>query len=1033
MATKKTKATTSKTIIKSTPKKQPSSSPISAGRDENKKSGQITARPHASKTRKSAKDQPSNTKACMVVGIGASAGGLEAITELLKSLPNNTGIAFVIILHLDPTHKSMLTEILTRLTDIPVSEIKSNITVEPNHIYVIPSNTNLVILHGMLHLLPRVEISQQNLPIDYFLSSLAEDQGNKAVGVILSGNASDGTLGLKAIKAAGGITFAQNPESAKYDGMPRHAITAGNVDFVLPPQKIARELTLLGRHSYLLAVRAQKTDDQLLNDHDNLNRIFSLLRTATGADFTYYKPTTINRRIMRRMLLNNIEGLPGYVKYLQSNPVEVKTLSQDILIGITNFFREPEAFQQLKIEVFSKLTKDRPSDVPIRIWVPGCSTGEEAYSLAISLLEYFEEQSVSYPVQIFATDINAAAIEKARSGIYPGNIMQAVAPERVRRFFNKLNSSYQICKKVREMCIFSEQNIIKDPPFSRLDLLSCRNVLIYMGPVLHRKLIPTFHYALKPAGYLMLGTSESIGTFLDLFSLLDPKFKIYSKKAIHTPLNFDFDTIEETATKLEVSGRMNNIGADLWNNYDVLKEADRIMLAKYAPAGVLINDKLEILQFRGLTDPYLTHSPGLASLNLFKMVKSRLAVELQKVIQQAGKEERPVRKEGLEVKENGQSRNLNIEVFPFKDPVEGKNYFLIVFEEIISQTEAIMEQTQSNPEDSKGGTQPEGTQQLNQLRLELAATIEYQQSIIEQREATNEELRAANEEIQSSNEELQSTYEEMETAKEELQATNEELTTVNDELRNRNLELNQVNSDLKNLLSSINIPVIILDNDLRIRRFTTVAEKVFNLIPTDVGRPLSDIKPNIAFPQLEQMILEVINTLIIKEQEVQDRWGRWYSLCIRPYRTFENKIDGVVMTLFDINALKPSLEQRQEFYDYAAIVATIREPFLVLDAEFRVKLANHSFYQAFQVAPSETKDQLIFTLGNHQWDIPILRALLVEVLPKNTCFQDFKVELNFPKIGHKVFLLNARRIAGEGNLTPLILLAFEDITGQANN
>ncbi|HEX3048749.1 MAG TPA: chemotaxis protein CheB [Bacillota bacterium] len=972
------------------------------------------------------KSEESPPPSCPVVCIGASAGGLDSFIQVLQNLPPNTGMAFVLIQHLDPDRPSSLTEILARKTEMPVSQITTNLVVASNHIYVIPPNTNLVILHGVLHLMPREDLPRQNLPIDYFMQSLAEDQGNKAIGVILSGTASDGALGLKAIKAGGGITFAQSPETAEYDGMPRHSIAVGDVDFVLSPSEIAKELALIGRHPYLLPVIAPKEDDLFFPDQDNLNRIFSLLRSVTGADFSYYKPTTLKRRIMRRMVLHNIAGVAGYVKYLQHNPVEIKALSQDILIGVTSFFREPESFEQLKAVVFPNLIKNKPDNIPLRIWAPGCSTGEEAYSLAIVLLEFLEEQGIKRPIQIFATDLNGAVIEKARSGIYPESIKQDVTPERLRRFFIKVSGGYQISKAVRDLCIFAEQNVIKDPPFSRLDLVSCRNVLIYFGPVIQRKVIPIFHYALNPTGYLMLGTSESVGTFLDLFALVDKQNKIYAKKAALTPLRFDFAAVEDAATRLEDYKEMKNIRPD----YDVLKEADQILLAQYVPASILVNDKLEILQFRGRTDPYLSHSPGLASFNLFKMTRPDLSIELHKAIHQAEKEEGPVRKEGLQINDDGQVRDLNIEVFPLKDPVQEKNYFLIVFEEVTLSTGAMPDPILPNRVEPEPGIHSDEIRQLNQLKKELAATIEYQQSIIEQREAANEELRAANEEIQSSNEELQSTHEEMETAKEELQATNEELVTVNEEIRNRNAEVNLVNNDLSNLLSSTNIPIVILGNDLRIRRFTTMAEKVMNLIPTDVGRPLSDIRSNIELPQLEAIIREVIDTLTIREQEVQDRWGRWYSLCIRPYKTFDNKIDGVVMTLFDINTLKPSLEQLQESRDYMAILETIREPFLILDARFRVKLANQAFCRTFQVAPSETENQVIFSLGNGQWDIPMLRALLEEILPQNSSFHDFKVEHIFPKIGHRVMLLNARRIVGEGHLTPFISLAFEDITGK---
>jgi Methylase of chemotaxis methyl-accepting proteins len=983
----------------------------------------------ASKRRQSlALSQPSSTCPFPVAGIGVSAGGLEAIIPLLKNLPDNTGMAFVIIQHLEPTRKSMLADILTQSTAMPVREITGNLGIKPNHIYVIPPNSNLSISHGRFQL-TTWEVSGIHLPIDYFFHSLAENLGPKAIGIILSDTSSDGAAGLRAIKAAGGIRFAQDPETARHDSMPRCAIASGDVDFALPPQEIAKELAMLGQQP---TIKSPRADTALAGCYGNLNRIFSLLRTVTGVDYSCYKETTIKRRIIRRMILNNIEEFSDYFRYLQHNPAESKALSQDILIGVTSFFREPETFRHLKEEIFPKLILNKPAgdQDPLRIWVPGCSTGEEAYSIAISFLEFSREMHINLPIQIFATDLNAVAVAKARSGIYPQNIRQDVTAEQLDRFFIKVSQGYQISKTVRDLCIFTEQNIVKDPPFSRLDLISCCNVLIYLGPVLQRKVIPLFHYALKPTGYLLLGTSESIGGFVDLFRLVDKNYKFYLKRCTLTPLNFDFTVKEDMTTELKDGEAMNHNQDDLQDGQDILKEADRIMLAKYTPAGVIIDDKMEIVQFRGQTAPYLTHAPGLASLNLYKMLKPDLILEFQKAIQQADGEERPVRKEGLRMNSNDRSRSINIEIFPFKDPVQEKRYFLIAFEEALPSSLAKKERAGFKLWKPGRKKQADGSRQVNQLKQELAATVEYQQSIIEQRETANEELRAANEEIQSSNEELQSMQEEMETAKEELQATNEELTTVNDELRKRNLELIEVNSDLNNLLSGINIPIVILGNDLRIRRITAMAGKVLNLIPTDVGRPLSDIKPNINLPQLEQLILEVINTLAIKEQEVQDRWGRWYSLCIRPYRTLDNKIDGVVLILFDINTVKLNQEQIQISCDYAAITETIREPFLVLDAELRVKLANRSFYQTFKVSPAETEQQSIFALGDGQWNIPALRALLEKVLPKDTSFSDFKVEHDFPLIGRKVMLLNARRVMGEGKLIPLILLAFEDITAK---
>jgi two-component system CheB/CheR fusion protein len=757
-----------------------------------------------------------------------------------------------------------------------------------------------------------------------------------------------------------------------------------------------------------------------------LAEVFSLLYKANKIDFTNYKQTTVKRRIIRRMGINRIERLADYIAYLKLHPTELIALAQDILIHVTNFFREPVTFQELKNKVFPNLASQRPLNSAIRIWVPGCSTGEEAYSIAISLVEYLEDQGITIPIQIFATDINANGIDVARRGIYPENITKDISAERLVRFFTKLKNGYQINKEIRDLCVFAPQNVFKDPPFSQMDLISCRNVLIYLGSVLQRKVIPIFHYALKSTGYLMLGSSESIGIFADLFTLLDKKNKIYRKKALQTPLNLDFrpDSSGSIATVWENDRPMDISKDGFGNGFDVQREADRIVSAKYAPNGVVINDNLEILQFRGKISPYIEPAPGVASFNLLKMIRAELVTELCNAIHQAGKINRPVRHENILFKYNKQKWYVNIEVFPFKTPAMEKTFFLIVLEDISKPNPISFKKVKlANPK-----LENHNDYEIVRLKQELAATIEYQQSIIEERESANEELRATNEEIQSSNEELQSTYEEMETAKEELQATNAELTTVNDELHHRNLELRQANNDLSNLLSSINLPIVILGNDLRIRRFTPMAEKLLNFIPADVGRPFSDIKPNIVLPHLEQTIREVMDTLTIFEKEVQDRLGRWYSMGIRPYKTSEHKIDGVVITFFNIDTLKINLTHAQEVRDYTAIIETVRGPFLILDAKLQVKMANRSFYDTFRVTPQETKNESIFTLGNGQWNIPELRVLLEDILPKNTSFKDFKVDHCFPTIGRKIMLLNAHQVTGEGNVTKMILLAFEDIT-----
>lgn len=966
-------------------------------------------------------------RAFPVVGIGASAGGLEAFTQVLEFLPADTGMAFVLVQHLAPTHESMLTELLSRATKMPVAEVRDGVKAEPDHIYVIPPNTNMAILHGVLHLMPRPATPGHHMPIDYFFRSLADDQKSKSIGVILSGTASDGALGLKAIKAEGGITFAQDEKTAKYDGMPRSAVAAGYVDLVLSPEKIAKELARLGRHPYVNHIKIENVTELISEGGDDFNKILILLRSATGVDFTYYKHSTIQRRIVRRMVLHKIDDLKTYVKYLQANAGEVEALYNDILINVTSFFRDPETFQVLTESVFPAIMKNRASDEQVRIWVPGCSTGEEPYSIAISILEFLGDRANSTPVQIFATDISDVAIEKARAGIFLENITIDVLPERISRFFVKVENGYQISKTIRDMCVFAKQNLTKDPPFSKLDLISCRNVLIYLGPMLQKKVMPILHYALKPDGLLMLGSSEAIGTFSDLFALVEKKHKIYSKKMTTLRPAFDF-TAGDFQNEKTVLGKAK--GARETSSFDLEKEADLIVMSRYAPAGVIINEDMEILQFRGRTGYYLEPAPGEATLNLLRMAREGLSFDLRTAIHKARKTDAPVRKKGVQVRYNGNTKEVNIEVIPIKSSSSKERFLMVLFEEApppadskkVKVRETKSEKTKRSVSDS----------QITNLKQELGSTKEYLQSLIEEQEATNEELRAANEEIQSSNEELQSTNEELETAKEELQSTNEELITVNEELENRNLELSQVNNDLTNLISSAQLPIIMLGSDLRIRRFTPMAEKALNLIPTDVGRKITDLKPNINVQELEKLALSVVDTLNTIEREVQDRDGHWHSMRIRPYKTSDNKIEGVVISFVDINSLKQSIDALQIARDYTvrAIVDTAREPLLILDKDLRVKAATKAFYQSFHVSAETTENKLIYDLGNRQWDIPKLRTLLEEIIPKNNVFENFEVEHEFQGIGRKKMLLNARRVVLAGDDTSMILLAIEEVTGR---
>ena len=965
------------------------------------------------------------TKSFPVVGIGASAGGLEAFTQLLKHLPADTNMAFVLVQHLDPTHESMLAQLLAKATRMPVHEVQTNMPVEANHVYVIPPNVNMTIEQQVLCLAPRTEARGQHMPIDAFLYSLAEDQKNNAIGIILSGTASDGTLGLRAIKAEGGLTFAQEEASAKYDGMPHSAIAAGVVDFVMPPERLAQELARLGHFPHLQLAQTLKTHTVLPENEEDFGKIFQLLRNATSVDFTHYKPTTIKRRIARRMLLLKIEQLTHYVRYLKENPTELHALYQDLLINVTGFFRDPEAFAILQKKIFPKLLKERRREKPIRLWVPGCSTGEEAYSLAICLLEYLGDKAANLPIQIFATDLSESAIEKARAGIYAESATAVLSPERLRRFFVKVEEGFQINKNLRAICVFARQDITKDPPFSKVDLISCRNVLIYLDAALQKKIMQNFHYALNPDGALMLGTSETIGGFADLFALVDKKQKIYTKKTSAQRMNLDFTLRPEVTEERRPSRQPVEMGAD---EFDLQREADRIVLSKFAPVGVLINENLDILQFRGHTGPYLESASGAASFNVVNMARPGLMLELRAAIQAAKRENMTIRKTGLPIKYNGNTVVIDLEVIPIKpSPLAKAPYFLILFANAHSPISPPAGKTRPKEKKTKFASRRSQDDQFRKLQEELTATRQYLEAIIEEREAANEELRSALEEIQSSNEELQSTNEELETAKEELQSTNEELTTVNEEVQNRNLELSLVNSDMLNLLANVGVPIVMLSSDGRIRRFTPRAEKLLNLIPSDIGRPFSDLQPNITIPNLPELIAEVTDHLVLKELELQNREGQWYDLQIRPYKTQDNRIEGVVMAFLEIDAVKRSFAQAQEAHEFArAIVETARESLLVLDGDLRVKMVNHTFYQTFQLTPEQTENKLIYELGDGQWDIPELRRLLEEILPAKTSINDFAMDAEFPLVGRKQLVLNARRVAQAENRTKLILLAMEE-------
>ncbi len=830
--------------------------------------------------------EPRNQKSFPIVGIGASAGGLEAFTKLLEGLPANTGMAFVFIQHLAPGQESMLTDILARSTNMVVHKVQNDMPVEPDNVYVIPPDVSMTISDKVLKL--ERETSRMHRPVDQFLISLAQDYKNLAIGVILSGTGSDGTEGLKAIYSEGGITFAQDEDSAKYPGMPHSAVASESVHFVLTPEKIAEQLVKIGKHPYLNHAQLRITKPKM-EEEDAYKNILALLKLAFNVNFSAYKESTLNRRISRRMVIHQIDKIEDYARVLRNDRVELQALFDDLLIGVTSFFREPETFEVLTERVYPLILKDRLPETTIRIWVPGCATGEEVYSLALSLREYMEKMSSSMPIQIFGTDISDKNIEKARAGVYPDTISESISDKRLKHFFTRIDQKYQINKSIRDMCVFAKQDLTRDPPFSNLDLVSCRNVLIYLKPEAQKRVIPLFHYSLKPTGFLVLGKSESVGGFEDLFSPLD-KTSIYAKKTglVRIPMEIELGEAfggRQVAKKVRPSTKPIDF---------IQKEIERVFMSKFSPPGVVVNADFEVLLFHGNTSEFLLHGPGEASLDIMKLLREELRLELQTAMYLAKKQKTSIKREDVQFKHNGSYSQVDLEVIPIESDQTKQKYFLILFEKTSPLTK---EKVKLPKEDARGPM-------IEELKRELASSKETLQTIIEEQEATNEELRAALEEVQSSNEELQSTNEELETAKEELQSTNEELNTVNEELSRRHKELGRAHDDLSNLFTNIDVSVILLDQSLRIRRFTPGAEKSFNLIPSDIGRPLTDISLGIDVPNFDSLLKEVAERFVSKEMEIKDKKGRWYDIRLRPYLTADKKIDGVVLTVTDITQAK---------------------------------------------------------------------------------------------------------------------------------
>jgi two-component system CheB/CheR fusion protein len=824
-----------------------------------------------------------------------------------------------------------------------VFQVVDGMVVKPNCAYIIPPNRDMAFMNGKLQLMEPTAPRGMRLPIDFFFRSLAQDQHERATCIVLSGTGSDGTLGVRAIKSEGGMVMAQEPESTEYDGMPRSAIATGLVDYVLPPAKMAAQLIAYAAHAFGKPPRA--LSPALAKEEDALKKIFILLRTQTGHDFSQYKENTVNRRIERRMALHQIEHLIGYVRYLQQTPVEVQALFRDLLIGVTNFFRDPDAFDALREEVIPRLFAKKHAGTAIRVWVPGCSTGEEAYSIAILLQEHLQALKQNFKVQIFATDIDSYAVERARAGVYPVGVAADILPERLARFFAREpdDGAYRIHKSIRDMLVFSEQDVIRDPPFSKLDLISCRNLLIYLGGGLQKKLISLFHYALIPGGTLFLGTSETVGDSVGLFATKDSKSKLYQRNedghgGIHLRTENFLPPLSEEGPALRRSAKSPS------DSRLLRQMTERALLLQYAPVGVLVNERGDSLYLHGRTGQYLEPSPGEAGVNILKMAREGLRRNLTTALQEAVANNAQVIRPGLRVKTNGDFTTVNLTVRPVSaDPdatVESERAFLVIFEEGPRAEQPKHAAAAVGAVEVAGAGDTDIDTRVATLKQQLQEKEEYLHTANSQLETSNEELKSSIEELQSVNEELQSTNEELETSKEELQSLNEELATVNSELQAKVADLSRSNDDLNNLLAGTGIGTIFVDHQLRIQRFTPTVTQVINLISTDVGRPVGHIVSNlVGYDRLVVDVQAVLDTLVPKETEVQILAGAWYLLRIRPYRTLENVIEGAVITFTDISETKKArsmLLESEALRRLAVVVRDAHDAITVLDLQGRI-------------------------------------------------------------------------------------------------
>lgn len=958
-----------------------------------------------------------------VVGFGASAGGLQAFKQVLENLDPETGMAFILVTHLAPDQKSFLSEIVERYTQMPVHSVEAGRRPEPNHVYVLQPNQSLTLHDGYFRVEQRDSKDRFPKTIDKFFNSLAADQKNHAIGVVLSGADADGALGLKSIKGEGGIALVQSPDSAMHSDMPRSSIASDHVDLVIPPAEIALELGRLAQQFMRPEVRSLEEGAISPDDEQTFQKILQLLRGFSGLDLRQYKPETIRRRIGRRMLLLRMDQLPQYLSFLQVRQDELNVLQEDVLINVTRFFRDPPFWESLRANVLPLLLQDRPPERPIRIWCAGCSTGEEAYSLAILLLEYLSQHGLDTPVQIFGTDASEQSVEFARVAVYPETLLADVSPERMRRYFVKADRGYQVSKRVRDVCIFARQNLCGDPPFSHIDILSCRNTMIYFRQSLQRQVILTFHYALVPGGFLLLGMSEGLRDYGDAFNTIDRKYKIYMKTGANLPFNYEPPRNFSIVRSSGGTRALINEGAKgLWPEQELQRAADRIVLARYGPPGLIVDERMNVLQSRGQTAEFMEIAPGAVTWNLLRVLKEGLVSEVSSILQRAIRDNAPASGAVSLIHEQRGEKLIEIDVLPITSAAARPRCFLLLFQTPASGPhgrlldEPVPLQLTTDEKDRL----------VAQLRQDLNSTRFHLQSLVEERDVRNQELVSANEEIQSANEELQSTNEELETTKEELQSANEELQTVNDELQQRNNVLTQTGNDLSNLLNSVNIPLLMLSNDLHIRQFTPPMQRLLNIRPSDLGRSIGEIRLQLSVEDIQPLLSEVLETLGTRELEVQDREGRWHLLRVRPYRTSENKIEGLVVVLVDIDQLRGSQQSLMDARDFAAsVVESVPVPIVVLNPDLSIRTANTAFRVLTQMKDKELEARSLPDLAAHLWDLqgigPKLAALLSE---EPGALLEFEHETAAPV--RKSLLIAAQAHSAEGRR--VLLLMIEDIT-----